>query len=412
LRHSFLFALLAIAAESAMFSCTDRADVGAFARNGAVQDAGGGATRSEAGEAPSSLQLTPVVTPIAAGSLSTCALTAAGGAVCWGDNNHGALGMGGMTPPTDPDKSTTPLRVQGLSSGVRAVAGGGDAQCAILTDGTARCWGYSLFGEALGVSGTVAVQMPYPHDHTGLGSDVAQISFGYLFACALTTSGHGKCWGLGGSGQLGSGTTDDSYIAEDIKNPKEGLIYISAAMAGLFACAVGSTGSVYCWGHNAKHQLGSHDTADLASPTAVEGLDGRAIQVAAGEDHACALFDDGGVACWGSDERGQLGRGATGTPASPRRVDGLPRASSLVAGGFHACAIVEGGAVWCWGANDFQQLGGSGVAAAPLEEVPASFGAVAVTAGLMHTCVIDAAQNVRCWGDNTRDQIGAGTFSL
>jgi alpha-tubulin suppressor-like RCC1 family protein len=36
----------------------------------------------------------------------------------------------------------------------------------------------------------------------------------------------------------------------------------------------------------------------------------RRIAVAAGSDHSCALLTDHSVACWGTDDAGQIGEGA------------------------------------------------------------------------------------------------------
>ena len=392
-------------------ACVDRSDVGTFGPDaGAPSNPDGAAPASEGGTpsdamSPITVKLAASTTPLAAGGLSTCGIDANGGAVCWGDNQHGTLGVGSF----DPTDSNTALSVMGLTKGVHAVAGGPFAQCAILDDGTALCWGDSLFGDIGGT--TQSVQMPSPHDKTGLGNDVARIGFGLSFACAVTTSGQGKCWGLGGAGQLGTSRTNDEYIAKDIAT-REPLVNISPSMGGVFACAVTSVGKVLCWGENGAGQLGSNGTTGQPKPTEVIGLDAPAKNVACGRAHACALLADGGVACWGSDAKGEQGRGsASAGPKSPTRVPGLTGASSLAAGGAHSCVITGGRAV-CWGANDTQQIASGAAALAPTEVAPASFAPIAVTAGFSHTCVMGAPRAIKCIGDASRKQTGTGSFSL
>jgi alpha-tubulin suppressor-like RCC1 family protein len=38
-------------------------------------------------------------------------------------------------------------------------------------------------------------------------------------------------------------------------------------------------------------------------------LGGKAVQVAVGQQHSCAILDDGTLKCWGDNEYGQLGLG-------------------------------------------------------------------------------------------------------
>jgi alpha-tubulin suppressor-like RCC1 family protein len=406
--------VLGVLALAMSAACVDRSDVGEFvaAADGGPSSAegGGGADGSDggtSGEGGPTITVIPALTLLAAGGLSTCGIDSQGGAVCWGDNQHGALGIGGF----DPSSSQAPLGVSGLGAGVRAVAGGPFAQCAILADGTARCWGDSLFGEIDGT--TQSVQMPTPHDKTGLSNDVARIGFGLSFACALTTSGRGKCWGLGGAGQLGTGTTDDQYIAKDLATT-ESFVDISPSMGGLFACGVTSAGKVMCWGQNGAGQLGSNGTMDQSKPTFVVGLDTTARNVVCGREHACALLSDGTVACWGSDASGQLGRGSAGSagPNAPTRVPGIASATLIAAGGAHACTIGTGG-VMCWGANDFAQIKTGGPAAIGATQIsPATDAPLAVTGGLQHTCFMTPPRMVHCLGDSSRMQTGAGSFSL
>src|SRR5687768_1782735 len=62
--------------------------------------------------------------------------------------------------------------------------------------------------------------------------------------------------------------------------------------------------------------------------------------VAAGAQHSCAIADDGGLACWGSNSDGQ---------SSVSHTIGAVRA--VAAGMAHTCAIKNDGTVTCWGAS-------------------------------------------------------------
>ena len=144
--------------------------------------------------------LTSGVVQVSAGDYSTCALTSAGGVKCWG---NGPVGDGTSL------SRATPVDVVGLTSGVKFVAVGGHF-CAVTIAGAAKCWGNNANGQ-LGTGGTTNALTPI--DVVGLGSGVATIAPGDFFTCALTSAGGGKCWGFGGSGRLGDGTTTDHFIA-------------------------------------------------------------------------------------------------------------------------------------------------------------------------------------------------------
>jgi hypothetical protein len=74
-------------------------------------------------------------------------------------------------------------------------------------------------------------------------------------------------------------------------------------------------------------------------------------------DHVCAIHDDGGVSCWGRNDRGQLGRPSSGVDLRAMRVPGVEHAVDVAAGATHSCALLANGRVLCWGANDRGQLG-------------------------------------------------------
>jgi alpha-tubulin suppressor-like RCC1 family protein len=91
-------------------------------------------------------------------------------------------------------------------AGVLAVAGGYESSCALLDDGTLRCWGNNANGE-LG-DGTTRDRSS-PVAVAGLSHAIA-VSAGMVQTCALLDSGGIRCWGGNSYGQLGDGTTTDS----------------------------------------------------------------------------------------------------------------------------------------------------------------------------------------------------------
>ncbi|MEM4680730.1 MAG: DUF2341 domain-containing protein, partial [Nanopusillaceae archaeon] len=68
------------------------------------------------------------------GGYHTCALLSDGTAKCWGRNSNGQLGDGTN------NVRYTPVNVSNLTNAV-AIAAGGSHTCALLSDGTAKCWG-------------------------------------------------------------------------------------------------------------------------------------------------------------------------------------------------------------------------------------------------------------------------------
>lgn len=131
----------------------------------------------------------------------------------------------------------------------------------------------------------------------------------------------------------------------------------------------------------------------------------RALEVAAGGNHGCAILEDHSLTCWGWNSSGQVDPASAATSfTSPRRT--LASGVTHVALGFHHTCAVQAGVVKCWGANDQGQLGGAGgpdpVTVAGLSSPDA------LAAGANHTCAIVGGR-VRCWGGNVDGQLGDGT---
>ena len=142
-------------------------------------------------------------------------------------------------------------------------------------------------------------------------------------------------------------------------------------------------------------------------------------KIASGDSHACALFFDGRLRCWGSNLYGQLGLGHTNDvgddehPYTAGDVDVGASVIDVACGQRHCCAVLEGGGVRCWGNNEDNQLGyptdpddvlfgdepDEVPAAAP--EVELGGQAVAITASVLSTIVLLEDGTVRCFGQHS-----------
>jgi alpha-tubulin suppressor-like RCC1 family protein len=136
--------------------------------------------------------------------------------------------------------------------------------------------------------------------------------------------------------------------------------FVTIAAGGSHTCALDAGGLAWCWGSNTRGELGrggADSLANAAPDTVVGGLRFQAI--ADGPSYTCGLTTGGFAYCWGTNEFGQLGLGGPDSlpQTSPAPVIGGSKFTALVAGYQHTCALTAQGAAFCWGKNEFGELG-------------------------------------------------------
>lgn len=285
----------------------------------------------------SALEL-PSAVAVAAGAEHACILSA-NQVWCWGDDTHGALGAHrACTPPSSqggsPECRLKPDVMPTLPP-IRAIAAGVDVTCAIADDFRVYCWGDDTLG-ALGGSVVPALDPPTPvmlPDGTPLLAASLQISESTV--CAVDQSARGWCWG-------------EAIGAQPALQPFTGVRDL--AVGRDHGCAISDAG-LQCWGDDRNGQAGDVAFAQRCGqgpctigPTTIPVT---ATRVVVGERHSCALGSDGSVACWGSNEVGQLGRtdaflvGGVGVA--------MTGVTDLGAAFARTCALQADGTAWCWG---------------------------------------------------------------
>ena len=226
--------------------------------------------------------------------------------------------------------------VQAGVSLVPSFAAGGIAQrgggfnfpkhvCAWKEDGAAYCWGQATSGATgteAGSSG-LAVNVPWPVKFPAVDTKVKSMCTGPHFSAAVSTSGEVFVWGAKSVSQIAGGGTDQPYpvALSTLSGPSLVPAATSVSCGTNHICALAG-GGVYCWGANARGQLGQGTYSPFASPAPVLGLS-DVVGVTAGADVTCAWRADGSMACFGDDEHGLVGSGNLVSQVVPLAVVGL-----------------------------------------------------------------------------------------
>ena len=230
---------------------------------------------------------------VSVGSHFTCARRSNGAVVCFGRNVHDELADGTVA------ERDTPTLAPSLSGALR-LSTSGSRGVAIDPNGQLLLWG-GWHQTPTFVATLVALLPGTPLDAPPRAIDVVA---SVTHACALLSDGTVRCWGDNEFGELGDGT---DVSERDTPTPVLGLSHVTQiAVGGGPSCARLADGRARCWGNDNYGQLGDGLFTARATPAPVAGLE-HVQQIAIAGSHACALLDEGRVECWGSNISGELG---------------------------------------------------------------------------------------------------------
>ncbi len=339
-----------------------------------------------------------------------CARLSDGAVKCWGQGWP---------------KGGTPTEIPELEN-AKLLAGGGLHVCAIGANDELQCVGVAA-GKPLPFVLTEPLEAVLDVDGVAAGPSALTAPSGQASPIDL------KCWSWNWVAQpaafLPVATPAATHSAANMTVTKR------LAFGCGHVCTIDGLGAVKCvevpsllCGYNVNGEVGNGTFVPQKKFVTATGFDGspsqRAVAIAAGTLHTCAIREDGTVWCWGDNTSGQLGPSVAKDPNSalPALVDlcgGAPcgdtdKAAALALGTTHSCAVLKSGTVRCWGDNTFAQLGdGTHISSAtPVMGSVAGTAAThrqAIAAGTAHTCVVTQTGGLKCFGSDAYGQLGGTT---
>lgn len=213
------------------------------------------------------------------------------------------------------------------------------------------------------------------------------VEAGRNHACALDLRGAVICWGEDAAGQ----------VSDHGRWRYRSLRFAQVSAGSVFSCGIETSGSVFCWGYpelpnggSAEHDRRNWQEWEAEPDPEYEGwvdpptgeVKFRPGSLSVGNLHACAIKENGELACWGKagDARLVVPSGDVGAAITDW--------TTVEAGWAHACAIRAGGSVVCFGRTTHNRADG------PEGDGPFT----EVTLGVYNGCALAEDGSVECWG--------------
>uniref|UniRef100_A0ACD5VD94 Uncharacterized protein n=1 Tax=Avena sativa TaxID=4498 RepID=A0ACD5VD94_AVESA len=288
---------------------------------------------------------------VACGEFHTCAVSFCGDLYTWGDGMHnfGLLGHGSDTAHWIPKKVCGPL--EGLH--VSSISCGPWHTAVVTSAGQLFTFGDGVFG-ALGhgdrqstniarevgsIRGMRTVRAACGAWHTVAIVGVAD-SLNSGTSCKLFT------WGDGNKGQLGHCDRETRLLPSCVESLfKPSFCQVSCGYD--FTIALSTSGQVYTMGSNASGQLGNPTNNGKFHSIVKGSISSRSVEeIACGSHHVAVLTSKAEVYTWGKGANGRLGHSNNFDRNTPTRVEALKdkQVKSVVCGTdftavvcFHKC---------------------------------------------------------------------------
>ena len=275
-----------------------------------------------------------------------------------------------QTVPVNPDKPPT--------APFKAIYRNYASFFALTEDGQVYSWGHNqngMLGHGDALNRHHAIRIDWFVDN---GITIADIVCpnDCLWAASttffITTTGELYACGYNGYGQLGDGTTSNSYIPVRC-GVLSGVKQVSLSLSQYMSVyAIDGNDDLWAWGFNSQGQLGQGDTTHRYSPTKVTNLSDVKQIFANGGDattsgiqintHVIALLNDGTMYGCGDNGNGRLGVGdaAFDRTSFTLTSGSLPVIKEIFAGGGYygySAALDVNDELWTWGYNGYGILG-------------------------------------------------------
>ncbi|TPV96395.1 MAG: hypothetical protein B7733_05380 [Myxococcales bacterium FL481] len=241
----------------------------------------------------------------------------------------------GVPEPASPSEpSRDPLRIVKIATATHHA-------CALLSDGTLRCWGEAIHGQ-LGYGNRTDVSLEdAPHQPpVHVGGKVVDVSAGMRHTCVVLDNGDVRCFGSNEHWQLG---VLEAYFGE--------VPELTARVLPIRQTSYGSLTWTADEGRYSERTGVNEDvrrrtrTGDDEAPAVFPSVElpAGAVEIDVGQSHSCARLDTGDVYCWGWQ--------AEWTSRMPHRVNIGAWPVQMSAGRRATCVVTHVQKVRCWGSS-------------------------------------------------------------
>lgn len=216
------------------------------------------------------------VTAVSVGTTHTCAIANAD-MYCWGNNANGRTGLGTTSGDSNPTlltggKAGSPTGPNGTRPSASYVSAGEDFTCGVF-NGTVSCWGNNANGRT--GRATTSGNQTTPASIAGAagGYYSTGLATGSSHACAILngnnsyTNGNLYCWGNAVNGQVGNGVGSGDYSTPVLINGGDSATRSEYTIdAGTSSTCSVARGNILCWGYGGFGKLGDGSSSNNTLP--------------------------------------------------------------------------------------------------------------------------------------------------